>query len=588
MMRTLLIVMTLLVAYAAYGQTSPQITVSTEKVNVNGEVMYIHKVKSKETLYSIAKAYNVTIDEIVRKNEQLKGGLKEGSTIYIPSKGSAPEAVSTADAVVKEVEKNITGSAEKTETVAVQAVPAAEKWQQLSGSDLKKYTRKKHTVKWYETLEDIATKYNIAVNDIIEFNNLKSTVLEKKQVLNIPNGEYLAYVAEQKKQEQEKAVVETDTEKVVEEEHYLPEETFERENELTYILPLALNDTIAPATNFMDFYAGSLLAVNKLKESGVTLKVNLIDRLQYKSIDDIVASGKLDGKRFIIGPVISSDIERLLELTEGKSIIVSPMDPQAERLIEGNPNHFQIPPTSQAQQKNTVNLFVRKCTEGCNPIIIYEKGTKDTALVEMAKGALEEKGIAYTTFTYGLLEGREILEQMLAQMKPESQNMVFVPSTSEAFVSDVVRNLNLLYTNPVEENRRNITLFGLPKWRNFESIEVDYFHRMNLHLSLPYYVDYSNPAVKDFLMKYRALYNNEPTSFAFQGYDITLGTYAFEGNNRIADPVKHWSIWQGHSFGERRLQIDFNFERNAEGNGLSNTGKTDIAYNPDYTITVIL
>lgn len=543
-MRTIFLTIAILAAGAVWGQTSPQITVSSEKVNVNGEVMYVHKVNGKETLYSIAKAYNVSIDEIVRKNEQLKGGLKEGSTIYIPSKEAALEAVPAANA----------------------------EEQQLSGSEIKKYTRKKHTVKWYETLEDIAAKYNVAVDDIIGFNNLKSTVLEKKQVLNIPNGEYLAYVAEQKKLEEERAIAEAEAQKVVEEDYSLPIETVERENELTFILPLALNDTIAPITNFMDFYVGSLLAVNKLKEDGEQLKVNLIDQLQYKSVDDIVTSGKLDGKRFIIGPVKSSDIERMHELTEGKSIIVSPMDPQAEKLIEGNPNHFQIPPTTQAQQNNIVDLFVRKCTEGCNPIIIYEKGTNDTALVEMAKEAFEEKGIAYTTFTYGLLEGREILENMLSQMKPELRNMVFVPSNSEAFVSDVVRNLNLIYTNPVEENRRNITLFGLPKWRNFEGIEVDYFHRMNLHLSLPYYVDYSNPAVKDFLMKYRALYKNEPTPYAFQGYDITLAVYGFEGNNTIGYP------W---------LQSNFEFKRHEEGNGLSNTGTTDIAYNPDYTITVI-
>ena len=120
-----------------------------------------------------------------------------------------------------------------------------------------------------------------------------------------------------------------------------------------------------------------------------------------------------------------------------------------------------------------------------------------------------------------ILGNPEMMEKIMAVLSPESENLVLGPSNSEAFVSDVVRNLNLLHTNPVDENRRKITLFGLPRWRNFETIEVDYFHRMNLHLSLPYYVDYSREEVKAFLMKYRALYNIEPTPFAFQGYDIT-------------------------------------------------------------------
>ena len=326
----------------------------------------------------------------------------------------------------------------------------------------------------------------------------------------------------------------------------------------------------------MDFYAGSLLAINKLKENGLKFKVNIIDQLQFSSVDEIVAAGKLDGKRFIIGPVRSSDIKKTLELTAGKSIVISPMDQLAENLIEGHPALFQIPPTNKAQQESIIGLFASKCTANTNPVIIYEKGTRDTLLITMAIDTLKARGIECTTFTYGLLEGREILESMLAQMKPECNNLVFVPSNSEAFVSDVVRNLNLIHTNPLEENRRNITLFGLPKWRNFEGIEVDYFHRMNLHLSLPYFVDYNREEVKDFLMKYRALFNNEPTPFAFQGYDITLATYGFEGNNNATSGASG-----------RFLQLNFNFKRTSEGNGLSNTGTTDIAYNPDYTITVI-
>jgi len=577
-MRTLFLIVAILAAGIVYGQTSPQITVSTEKVNVNGEVMYVHKVKAKETLYSIAKAYNVTIDDIVRKNEVLKAGLKEGSIIYIPSKGTA--VASTPLLAVEEVNKPAQEikqplPAEKTE----QAVQENQNWE-LSKENIKRYSKKKHTVKWYETLEDIAAKYKVSQEDIVAFNNLKSYQVTKKQVLYIPNADFIALIASKKEQEpaitsedipDEKDAVKTDEQPVE-----YADWSFSKENELTYILPLALNDTLGPNSNFMDFYAGSLLAINKFKKNGLEYKVNIIDQLQFSSVDEIVASGKLDGKRFIIGPVRFSDIKKTLELTAGKSIVISPMDQLAENLLEGHPALFQIPPTNKAQQESILKLFANKCTANSNPVIIYEKGTRDTLLIRMAIDTLSARGIECTTFSYGLLEGREILGSMLAQMKPECNNLVFVPSNSEAFVSDVVRNLNLIHTNPLEENRRNITLFGLPKWRNFEGIEVDYFHRMNLHLSLPYFVDYNTEEVKDFLMKYRALFNNEPTPFAFQGYDITLATYGFEGNNNATSGASG-------SF----LQLNFNFKRTSEGNGLSNTGTTDIAYNPDYTITVI-
>ena len=164
-MRTLLVIISLLASCTIFGQNAPKITVSTEKINVNGAIMLVHKVKGGETLYSIAKAYDVTIDEIVRHNEFLKAGLKEGSTIYIPSS-------KTADTAAPQSAGQSTSTAKH----------------ELQNDDLKKYSRKKkHTVKWYETIDDVAAKYSVPVDAIVELNSMQSTVLQKKQQLYIPN-----------------------------------------------------------------------------------------------------------------------------------------------------------------------------------------------------------------------------------------------------------------------------------------------------------------------------------------------------------------------------------------------------------------
>jgi LysM repeat protein len=48
----------------------------------------IHKVEAKETLFGIAKKYNVSVDDIKRANPELIDGLKEGMEISIPVKGN--------------------------------------------------------------------------------------------------------------------------------------------------------------------------------------------------------------------------------------------------------------------------------------------------------------------------------------------------------------------------------------------------------------------------------------------------------------------------------------------------------------------
>ena len=134
-MRTLFIAISLLASTAAFSQNAPQIAVSSEKVKVNGNVMHVHKVKGGETLYSLAKAYNVAIDDIVRHNESLKNGLKEGTTIYIPA--SSPSATAAATTVAQ---------AGHVATSDNDAGGIPDDWY-LSGENIKRYSKKKHKVK---------------------------------------------------------------------------------------------------------------------------------------------------------------------------------------------------------------------------------------------------------------------------------------------------------------------------------------------------------------------------------------------------------------------------------------------------------
>lgn len=57
---------------------------STQITKVGGKEYYMHLVKAGQTLYSIATAYNVTIEEIELYNPEVKDGLKSGHVLGIP------------------------------------------------------------------------------------------------------------------------------------------------------------------------------------------------------------------------------------------------------------------------------------------------------------------------------------------------------------------------------------------------------------------------------------------------------------------------------------------------------------------------
>ena len=189
--------------------------------------------------------------------------------------------------------------------------------------------------------------------------------------------------------------------------------------------------------------------------------------------------------------------------------------------------------------------------------------------------AVDSSGISYIPYSYNILEGRDVIEPLTALMTPDATNRVFIASESEAFVNDVVRNLNILI-----HNKMNIVLYAPSKIRSFDTIEVENLHNVSAHVSLAYYIDYDDPEVQDFIMKYRALFNTEPTQFAFQGFDaaeyfITLCSRY--GNN-----------WY-RKLGETRqsmLQSTFDFHAKENG-GFVNQGIRRIVYGPKWSVSIV-
>ena len=57
---------------------------SSEITKIGGRQYYLHHVKHGQTLYSISKVYNVTIEELEVLNPELKDGLKVGHVLGIP------------------------------------------------------------------------------------------------------------------------------------------------------------------------------------------------------------------------------------------------------------------------------------------------------------------------------------------------------------------------------------------------------------------------------------------------------------------------------------------------------------------------
>ncbi|MFA5850290.1 MAG: LysM peptidoglycan-binding domain-containing protein [Bacteroidales bacterium] len=538
---TIIFSLSLFCSSELFGQFTPAaVVVSKERTVRDGIEFYVHKAEKNQTLFSISKSYGISAITIINDNPVLKSGLKEGETIYIRT--SDPK-----------VQKETT-----------------------------KQGYKKHIVRWYETIESIAKKYNVSVEDIINANSLNDRILKTRQKLLIPVEADMAIQDENIIVE---PVTKTATESVneirkmadTETENVVPARSERKQTyDVSLILPIGSNNTEAPQdgnNNYLDFYQGFLLAAQELKAEGMNASIKVFDLSDFQSGSILAQSGRLDGSDIIIGPVFMNEVEPILNYASERSIpLVSPMDPKTEALAKNHPDFFQASSSPYSQQL----ALLRNLTPRNYVTIIFESSDSDKELVDMTKEILNNKHIQYNSLSYNLLSGRSVGPLMAEKLSLENMNDVIVVSNSEAFVSDVLRNLNLLNTR----SNYQITLYGTHRWRSFESIDINYFHSMNLHISLQYYVDYSDENVKKFLARYRALYGSEPTPYSFQAYDIAyyfLGALNTLGTNfsRKIDRYRR-----------NLLQTDMIFERIGSNNGFINNASRLIIYNPDYSINI--
>lgn len=552
----------------AQNYDAPPVTISSDKIRMNGKLYYQHRVLDKQTLYSISKAYNVSMGEITEANPTIVDGqLKSGSIIMIP--------VKITEAKETEPQKK----QEEPETI-IQEKPVPDKYDGIDYSI--------HIVKWYESLRSIAKKYGISEEILVEFNSLESTLLKKRQKIRIPDKEFIgelqrltggtATVQEPQDSKSEPA----QTESVNNTDSELGELIAQNGRstvKLALILPLdCTHDGSGGNVNYMDFYSGALLAAKRLSEAGMRMEIEVIDSEEYESHLAIAESGILDDCCYVIGPVHRKNLAEILPYCLEKDIkVVSPLDPKAASLLADYPNLFQAPASTAAQFENIAE-WIRTQRRNSPVVVISETAGNRGEELEMATTALKAKNIDYKVFSYNILQGRGVDVSISKLLDKSGKSHIIIASENEAFVNDAIRNLNTIATM----FKYDISTYASSKVNHFETISADNFHNTDMHMAMGYYIDYDDKETMRFVGEYRALFNSEPSQFAFQGYDMVkyFATLSISDKIMIDDyPEKHM------------LQSNIEFRR-VSGNdigtlgGYENSATRNIIFGSNYTIRI--
>jgi LysM repeat protein len=202
----------LIIAFSLLNPQTPKDSVGLE--TIKGKVFVVHKVGERETLYGISKRYGSTVDEVLKYNPSADGGLEIGQILKVPYTARPVVRTNTSGRGIIHVvaEKETLFSISKAYNVTVDEL---KQWNNLTSNALslgQELTVKKrntnvaptntptasvpvksktgvHTVGAKETMFSISKLYGITLQQLRTWNNLQVNELSVGQVLYVAEPE---------------------------------------------------------------------------------------------------------------------------------------------------------------------------------------------------------------------------------------------------------------------------------------------------------------------------------------------------------------------------------------------------------------
>ncbi|MBP7496308.1 MAG: LysM peptidoglycan-binding domain-containing protein [Bacteroidales bacterium] len=489
---------------------------------INGKKYYIHTVLKGQTLYSIAKAYNISVDEIIKENPDAKKSLALEQKLKIPVIGNNKQIV--------------------TEKSYTKAPPV---------TSVKKDSFIYHTVKPKETLYGISKRYNVTVDEIKAVNLDADMNIQPGQIIKIPfhpndNQETKRSFFRNIFKKEPKPTIIQDTNSLVKNKDTttfnIQHSTFniqhstqpckeiyssERFN-IALFIPLYLeeieniitedkhNELKAQASYrslaMIQFYEGAMLAFDSLKNLGLNARFFVYDMPNdSNSLKNILKKPEFDIMNIIICPQYKKILSPLLNFVKNNNTKLITSSSFSPIFLNNYTNIYETQPSMQLQISGLINFVFNKYIKDNILVLFQSNNANEKKKFELFKNLIHDT----LTNKYKAFDiSNNGLSQLMQNLSGDKNNIIICFIDGELTVSNTFRILNNSSAS------KNLILFGNQNWERYQSVELDYFNKFNVHFCNNNFIDYSDNDVKQFIKTFRQTYKTEPNINAYQGFDI--------------------------------------------------------------------
>lgn len=492
-----------------------------------------HKVKRKETLYSISKKYNLEIEEIKKFNTFLYSkNLQRGDDLKIPvykKINSQQTFKNTLKKYTVQPKEGKWGIAYKF-GITVPELEAlnpeikevlqpgdelivpniANNEERELDDDLYNY----YQVEPAEGFYRLNKKLGVTQEELERLNpNLKENGLQSGMVLKVPknltytdlsgNGTY------------------TKTSVLSKELNNLSKKT------IAVMLPFRLHrvdlDSVAEAKEqikndkllsmSLDFHSGLLMALDSAKQLGISTDLKVFDtRSQISEINNILKNNDFELFDAVIGPVVPNNFDRVAATLQSQNTPVLAPLTMPTKLYD---NVFQTLPDRNRMKQTLVN-FMKEDQKAVGYVIISDSRHK--TISEELKRHFPTARQMYSRKDKDGKDNNYLLLADFNDMFKPGKNIVFLETDNDAFVANVLSLLNGLKNN---QTTIQLTTTNLNKAFEGESASNVHLSNLNFHYASPN-VPINETSTNGFVNNYKATYGVLPNKYAVRGFDLTL------------------------------------------------------------------
>ncbi|HTG66993.1 MAG TPA: LysM peptidoglycan-binding domain-containing protein [Flavobacterium sp.] len=454
----------------------PSKNAAKAKVVLQEKALY-HDVLPKETKFSIAKKYGITIAELEKKNPEIVANLTIGSHLLIKGNPAKNPVLP------------------KKETVKQEVVVAP----------VKKYVT--YEVKPKETLYSLSKTFDMSQEELLALNPELKNGVEIGMLLKVPANTVFKNVQENK--------VYADL---------VPKANFSGRKKIALLLPFNVTKVEGDTVNSvvarlkkdkflnmtLDFYAGALMAIDSAKTLGLPIDVQILDSEETKygsNIAGVVSANNLQSADAIVGPFYQNNAEATARLLAANNVpVISPLSKDA-----GNPiaNLYQTIPSNDVLRSAMFNYMRSK--KG-NIVAVVDK-KKESVIQYIKQNQTDVKFVPLNDKGYFSAENLKgmLVAGRMNYVVMETGNTLMIKTTIAAMLSAMpAYQVQLVILEPNE---------------TLDTDEINFSNLVKLKLMYPSVTrDNNSPEGVIFENKFKKLNSIAPSDYAVRGFDVTFDT----------------------------------------------------------------